>query len=94
MQEYELKGISRSFPFFVDTALEGGRLVFYDYPTTLRASHEAVQLTLAGPYLGYGKYHSVLDEKEINNFERTLRILLQKPDAVRFRDNVEIIRLK
>jgi len=93
VQDYQLKGASRSFPFFVDTKLENKRLVFYDYPTTLRASHEAVQLALAGPYMGYSKYHAVLDEKEINNFERTLRILLQRPEAADFRDNVDIIRL-
>ena len=43
--------------------------------------------------MGYGKYHAVLEEKEINNFERTLRIMLQRPEAADFRDNVNIIRL-
>ena len=93
VQDYQLKGTSRSFPFFVDWKLEAGRLIFYDYPTTLRASHEAIQLALAGPYMGYGKYHALLDEKEINNFERTLRILLMRPQTAQFRDHVEIIRL-
>lgn len=93
VKEFSLRTSVRSFPFFVDSALQNGRLVFYDYPTTLRASHESVQLALAGPYIGYGKYHSVLDDKEINNFERTLRLLLRRPGAAGFRENVRFLRL-
>jgi hypothetical protein len=75
----------------VNSKVEGGRVIFYDYPTTLRASHEAIRVALAGPYLGYGKHHAVLDQKEIWNFERTLQILLQDGVAAEFRDNVKII---
>ncbi len=28
-------------------------------------------------HIGYNKHHAVLDQKEIGNFERTLKILLQ-----------------
>jgi hypothetical protein len=90
-QEFVLKTSSRSFPFYVNTTIQHGRVVFYDYPTTLRASHEAIRIALAGPYLGYGKHHAVLDQKEIGNFERTLKILLQDGVAAEFRDNVRII---
>lgn len=91
-QEFVLRTSSRSFPFYVNSTVTGGRVSFYDYPTTLRASHEAIRIALAGPYLGYGKHHSVLDQKEIGNFERTLKILLQDGVAAEFRDNVEIIQ--
>jgi hypothetical protein len=90
-QEFLLKTSSRSYPFYVNSKVEGGRVIFYDYPTTLRASHEAIRVALAGPYLGYGKHHAVLDQKEIWNFERTLQILLQDGVAAEFRDNVKII---
>jgi hypothetical protein len=90
--EFSLKTGARSYPFYVGTALKAGRLAFCDYPTTLRASLEAVRLALAGPYLGYGKHHQILDEREIKNFERTLRILLSDTSATEFRDNVKIVQ--
>jgi hypothetical protein len=91
-QEFVLKTTSRSFPFYVSTGVVAGRVVFYDYPTTLRASHESIRIALAGPYLGKGKHHVVLDQKEIANFERTLQILLQDGNAAEFRDNVKFIQ--
>lgn len=91
-QEFVLKTTSRSFPFYVSTSVAAGRVVFYDYPTTLRASHEAIQIALAGPYLGKGKHHAVLDQKEIVNFQRTLHILLQDGGAAEFRENVKFIQ--
>jgi len=90
-QEFVLRTSSRPFPFYVNSTRAGGRLIFYDYPTTLRASHEAIRIALAGPYLGYGKHHAILDQKEIGNFERTLHILLQDGVAAEFRNNVKII---
>ena len=91
-QQFTLQTSGRSFPFYVESKVQKGCVLFYDYPTTLRASQEAVQIALAGPYLGREEYHSLLDLKEINNFERTLRILLEKPSAAGFRANVKIIR--
>jgi hypothetical protein len=91
-QVFVLETSSRPFPFYVSTAVVAGRVEFYDYPTTLRASHEAIRIALAGPYLAYGKHHAVLDQKEIANFERTLRILLQDGTAAEFRDNVNFIQ--
>lgn len=91
-QEFVLKTSSRPFPFYVSTAVVAGRVAFWDYPTTLRASHEAIRIALAGPYLAYGKHHAILDQKEIANFERTLRILLQDGTAAEFRDNVKFIQ--
>jgi hypothetical protein len=92
VDEFSLKTGARSYPFYVSGSPKAGRLVFYDYPTTLRASLEAVRLALAGPYLGYGKHHQILDEREIKNFERTLRILLNDTSATEFRDNVKIVQ--
>jgi hypothetical protein len=89
--DFVLETNSRAFPFYVKSTIQAGRVVFYDYPTTLRASHEAIRIALAGPYLGYGKHHAVLDQKEIGNFERTLKILLQDGVAAEFRDKVKVI---
>jgi Predicted nucleotide-binding protein containing TIR-like domain len=90
---FALETSGRPYHFYVSGALEQGRVVFYDYPTTLGASHEAVQIALAGPFLSSGKgRHAILDAKEISNFARTLDILLSKREAAEFRDNVKIIQ--
>lgn len=91
--EFVLKTSTRSYPFYVKSTVQDGRVIFYDYPTTLRASRDAIQIALAGPYLGYGKYHEILEEKEIANFERTISILLQDGVAAGFRDNVKILHV-
>jgi len=93
LKHFTLATEGRSFPFYISSTLKRNRLVFFDYPTTLRASHDAVQMALAGPFLGYGKHHAVLDSKEINSFHRTLTILLETPPAAEFRDNVKFKRL-
>lgn len=91
-QDFVLETSSRSFPFYVNTTIVDGRVTFYDYPTTLRASHEAIRIALAGPFLAYGKHHAFLNQKEIWNFERTLRILLQDATAAEFRDNITFMQ--
>jgi predicted nucleotide-binding protein len=91
--DFSLKTDTRTYPFYVNSSVVGGRVTFYDYPTTLRASHEAVRIALAGAYLGYGNHHAVLDKKEIYNFERTLRLLLRDGTAAEFRDNVKFIQM-
>jgi hypothetical protein len=89
---FTLKMPSRPFNFYVDATISGERAVFFDYPTTLGASHEAVKIALAGPFMtAGGGRHKILDAKEISNFERTIRILLSGPNAAEFRDNVRFI---
>jgi hypothetical protein len=93
VDDFILKTSARAFPFYVNSALRSGRVVFYDYPTTLRASHEAIRIALAGPYIGHNKHHAVLDQKEIRNFERSLRLLLLDGIAAQFRCNVQFLQL-
>jgi hypothetical protein len=91
--QFQLNVSSRPYNFYVDAVMENGRVVFYDYPTTLGASHEAVQIALAGPFLAAGqKRQMILDAKEIANFVRTLDILLLKPSCAEFRDNIKFVQ--
>jgi hypothetical protein len=90
--DFTLETTGRPYSFYVAAAMKGREVIFYDYPTTLSASHEAVRIALSGPYLGSNKHHLVLDAKEIANFRRTIRILLNQPNAAGFRDKVKIIR--
>jgi hypothetical protein len=78
----------------VGVVLDNDQPVFYDYHTTLSASHDAIQIVLAGLPAGDVDRYSLIEEQEINNFERTLRILLNGPRSAEFRDNVQIVRLQ
>jgi hypothetical protein len=83
----------RPYPLHVDAAFSGDRLQIFDYPTTLGASHEAIKIALASTFLGYSEHHQILDNKEIENFRRTVEILLKEPGAAGFADNIKIKRL-
>lgn len=83
----------RPYPLHVEGTVIGERLQVYDYPTTLGASHEAIKLALASTFLGYSDHHQILDNKEIENFRRTIEILLKEPSAAGFVDNIQIHRL-
>jgi hypothetical protein len=85
---------NRAYPFHLGVTRENDLSVFYDYPTTLRASHEMIQIALAGELAGDADRYFLVEEREINNFERTLGVLLNDPRCAEFRDNVEIVRLE
>ena len=85
-------GGGRSYPFFVGVEIEGGNLQLFDYPTTLGASYQAIEVTLASGFLGQTESQKVLEAKEIANFHRTLEILLQGPDATGFTHRIQFIQ--
>lgn len=87
--EVEGEAKSRTFPFFVDSKLKNDRLLLFDYPTTLRAAREAIRLAV--PASATDDEIEQLEEREIVNFERTLRRMLREPNAADFRDNVKIL---
>jgi hypothetical protein len=86
----EGKAKSRTFPFYVDSISLNGTYVLYDYPTTLRAAREAVEI--ASPEGTTMEEIERLERREIENFMNTLRRLLEtRTDAGGFRYNVRII---
>lgn len=88
--EVEGKTKSRRFPFFVDSEVHKGRILLYDYPTTLRAAREAISLAI--PKGTTSKEIEILEKREIANFEKTLEHLIsQNPESALFRDNVSIM---
>jgi hypothetical protein len=91
LERIELEGASKSrtFPFFVDPVLRSGRVALYDYPTTLRAAREAILLAVGEQTTD--EEIQELEQREIVNFERTLRMLLQKSTSAEFRDNVRVV---
>lgn len=94
LQPFSLTLGNRQYPFYIGAAVSKGKVHFYDYPTTLGASHKSVQMALSGPYVGFGKYHKILDQKEIANFKRAIEALLTEAGVSGVRDKVKFIQAK
>ena len=89
--EFTVKSTHRSFPFWVSTSLEDGRVVFWDYPTILRSSDEAIRYVTRGAYLARPAVRKQFEAKELGNFEKCIRLQLSSEAAAApFRDNIEI----
>jgi hypothetical protein len=89
---FTIQTTHREFPFWVSSSLEAGNLVFWDYPTILRASDEAVSYVTRSAFLSNPVIRARFEQKELHNFERSLRLLVKTvPDAAAFRDNIEIL---
>lgn len=89
--EFELKTSTRHYPFYVRSVLKSGKMEFFDYPTTLRASHECVTMVYPRTSTGPGRFMSMLDEREIQNFANALqRLMADDSDSAEFRDNIKL----
>lgn len=70
--------VFREFPFYVQAAPTDGVAVLelFDIPTTLSSSKQAVEKIFREEYVGKGDLQRKAEEREIMNFEKTLRLLL------------------
>jgi len=81
----------RTYDFFVDESAKDGPVQFFDYPTTLRAAHEAIRLVLPERALGERQSeYDILAAREIRTFGRALTLLLGGPDGRLFPNPVKI----
>ncbi len=73
----------RTYPFFAHPDIDNeGQVHFIDYPTTLRSSYDAIGLVLKAGALGERMdEQSLMENKEVRNFIRALKHLLDKPEA-------------
>ncbi len=73
----------RRYSFFVDPKIsENGKINFFDYPTTLRSSYDAIMLVLRPGAVGEGKEEGQrLEEQEARNFVKALKHLFERPEA-------------
>lgn len=79
---------SRSFPLYVDLSEvdASGVLQLYDVPTTMYASKLAIDELFDKAFLAGNDMRRKLEEREIRNFETTLRILVYEDiEAAQFR---------
>lgn len=85
--------LHRQSHFFKSPQPDDDGPVFYDYPTTLHSSYEAIKTLLQVPRdVGETEEHIRLGEKEIRNFRKTLEYKLNEPEAATFRDHIHITR--
>lgn len=84
---------TRRFPFYIDSLLQNGYIALYDYPTTLRSSWEAIDYISRSTDISPGE-RKLMERREIVNFERTLRQLLDNSnEATNIKDKVKIVYL-
>ncbi len=95
LEHTSVKTAHRTFPFWIQPSMEDDKLVFWDYPTALKSSDEAVQYVSRGSYLMKSALRDALESKELRNFERTLQLLLDTTsDGALVKDLIRIVREK
>lgn len=83
-------GGARPFPFHVDANAPGDRLEIFDVPTTLSTIPRAIELHLGKEYIGADPRETEMLNRELRNFAKTLRCLLDKPKHARLKEIVEV----
>jgi hypothetical protein len=70
----------REFPFYVQgiPLQETKHLDLFDIPTTMRTSRETIKRIFTGEFVGRSDLQSRAEKREVANFERTLRLLLEE----------------
>jgi hypothetical protein len=94
LDKITIKTKSRDRPIYAQTGTQDGRIQLFDYPTTLSASHRAIDLLLPSGFIGKTKVHFELEDKEIRNFQKTINHLLLEPEAAEFRERIHFFRLE
>jgi hypothetical protein len=87
-----IEGLARNFPFYIDAEQNTDFIKLYDYPTTLRSSKEAIDEALKNSYYN-DEQKKALKRREIRNFQRTLKIMLEKEDVI-YKEQIKFISPK
>ena len=81
----------RTYDFFVDESAADGPVQLFDYPTTLRAAHEAIRFVLPERALGERRSeYDILAAREVRTFGRALNLLLDGPEGRVFPNPIKI----
>jgi hypothetical protein len=85
----EIDGKTRKFSVYVNPSLKNGKILLYDFTTTLLAAEEAIKLSYKN------NTNSVeiesIKNREIRNFEKVLQYLLKEDERIaNCRENIEI----
>lgn len=89
----QVGGRSRNFPFYIDSEKTANYFKLYDYPTTLSSSYEAIQRAINQDDYYTDEQKNWLKNREIRNFHRTLKIMLEEKGAI-YRNKIKFISEK
>jgi hypothetical protein len=72
----------RPFPFYVSGKIgrQAKAVTLFDIPTTMLSSRIAIEHIFTPDFLARENTRQILEDREIANFERTLRIMV--PDSI------------
>ena len=90
LEKIQVQGKSgpRKFPFYLDPKKKRGKIVLYDYPTTLRAAYDAIKIAMPeGTTQEEQRYMMI---REIEHFRKSLEHLLCEPESAGFRKQISI----
>lgn len=79
----------RDYPVHFVDKVEDNEMIIYDMPTILNGIDKAIDMYFRAGHIGKSEDQQLAEEREMNNFMRVLRLLIQQ-DAF-CRDCVEII---
>jgi len=80
-----VKATGRDFPFYISGTTNGEKSIsLFDIPTTMLSSKIAIDRIFSAEFLARENTASRLEEREIANFERTLRIMVPEKIAERY----------
>jgi len=82
----------RKIPFWVQSTVENGKVIFWDYPTALKSSDEAVKFVTQTAYLNSAPIRKAMEKRELANFEKVVRLMLESTsEGAPFRGNVKVV---
>ncbi|MDQ1086770.1 TIR domain-containing protein [Siphonobacter sp. SORGH_AS_1065] len=80
LKQITVSTTSRPFPFYIEGDISEDTVSFFDIPTTLLSSLEAVKKIFSEDFLARDDNMDRIQRREIANFEKTMRIMV--PDAI------------
>lgn len=80
---------SRSYPLYVAVDTAFNRAILSDMPTTLNGLDKAIEMYLRKGHIGKSNEQKLLEERELRNFEKVLRSLINEDADCRKYVNVE-----
>ena len=73
-----ISSVSRSYPLYVATDTAKSEAILSDMPTTLNGLDKAIEMYLRKGHVGKSNEQKLLEDRELRNFEKVLRLLISE----------------
>jgi len=92
LKEMKVETTTRKYNFYLDySSNESSMLHLYDLPTTLSALKKSIEVALPKSHIGESERERMLKQKEMENFCRTLKYLVDENAITRKHVEIEFI---